>query len=122
MKERLDEGHREQEFRIRNPYSCQQLPVSRDHEVVLLGFSLIRVEDWNNKLKPLLQGVQLLRDDEAEWLPNPEQSSAFGISVDEEMATAWQAVWVEISDVLEGKALIPHWRVGAGRGARQRGT
>ncbi len=55
-------------------------------------------------------------DDEAEWLPNPNQKSAFGVAVDLETAEAWQAVLDEISDVLEGKALIPHWRVGAGRG------
>lgn len=57
-------------------------------------------------------------DNEAEWLPNPSQTSVFGMSVDEEMAKGWQNVLVEISDVLEGKALIPHWRVGAKEGSQ----
>lgn len=50
-------------------------------------------------------------DNKAEWLPNPSQTSAFGIAVDLETANAWQTVLKEISDVLEGRALIPHWRV-----------
>ncbi|MCF6344739.1 MAG: hypothetical protein L3J15_08750 [Devosiaceae bacterium] len=58
--------------------------------------------------------VMLEKDDENEWLPNPNQVSAFGMSVTLEMAEAWQAVLLEISDVLEGRVLIPHWRIGTG--------
>ena len=55
-------------------------------------------------------------DDEAEWLPNPNQKSAFGPEVSLEMAETWQAVLGDISDVLEGKTLLRHWRIGR-RGA-----
>jgi len=55
-------------------------------------------------------------DDDAEWLPNPNQKSAFGPEVSLEMAESWQAVLGDISDVLEGKTLLRHWRIGQ-RGA-----
>ncbi len=60
--------------------------------------------------------VMLETDDEAEWLPNPNQTSAFGVAVDLETANAWQTVLGEISEVLNGEALIPHWRIGDSRG------
>lgn len=50
-------------------------------------------------------------DNDREWLPNPEQSSAFGVEVDAEMAAGWQAVLAEIEDVLNGDALVPYWRL-----------
>jgi hypothetical protein len=53
-------------------------------------------------------------DNEREWLPNPQQNSAFGVEVDEEMAAGWQAVLVEIESLLEGETLVPYWRMGNG--------
>ena len=50
-------------------------------------------------------------DNEREWLPNPQQSSAFGVVVDDEMAAGWQAVLAEIEAVLNGDALVPYWRI-----------
>jgi len=54
--------------------------------------------------------VMIETDDDREWLPNPQQTSAFGVEVDEEMAAGWQSVLVEIEEVLEGDALVPYWR------------
>jgi len=50
-------------------------------------------------------------DNNREWLPNPDQNSAFGIEVSEELAESWQTVLAEMSAVLEGEALIPYWRL-----------
>ena len=50
-------------------------------------------------------------DNNREWLPNPDQRSAFGMPVDEELAESWQSILAEISAVLEGEALVPYWRV-----------
>ena len=50
-------------------------------------------------------------DNENEWLPNADQTSAFGVEVTAETAENWQRVLSEMSDVLEGRKLIPHWRV-----------
>ena len=56
-------------------------------------------------------------DNEREWLPNPNQSSAFGVEVDAEMAAGWQEVLVEIENLLEGETLIPYWRYDNGYNA-----
>ena len=50
-------------------------------------------------------------DNDLEWLPNPNQRSAFGIEVTKELAESWQSVLSEMSAVLEGEALMPYWRV-----------
>ncbi|MGJ8529030.1 hypothetical protein [Maritalea sp.] len=59
------------------------------------------------------QTLEFETDNDAEWLPNSKQTSAFGVKVDAEMALGWQAVLGEMSAVLEGEALIPFWRVRA---------
>ncbi len=53
-------------------------------------------------------------DNDREWLPNPDQVSAFGVEVTEEMADGWQEVLGEIEAVLEGEALVPYWRFNNG--------
>lgn len=49
-------------------------------------------------------------DNDHEWLPNPQQTSPFGIAITPEVAQSWQAVLVDIEDLLEGRTLIPYWR------------
>ncbi len=49
-------------------------------------------------------------DNDREWLPNPRQTSPFGIEITDELATSWQSVLVELEDMLEGRTLIPFWR------------
>ena len=56
-------------------------------------------------------------DDENEWLPNPKQTAAFGPNVSLEMAEGWQDVLGDISDILEGKTLLPYWRVTSREGS-----
>ncbi|MCF4099001.1 hypothetical protein [Maritalea mediterranea] len=58
--------------------------------------------------------VALEEDDQAEWLPNPNQQSAFGVPVTEEMAAGWQDVLGELGAVLAGEALVPFWRLDRG--------
>lgn len=52
------------------------------------------------------------RDNNREWLPNAQQSSAFGVEVSAEMAAGWQGVLMEIEQILNGERLVPYWRVG----------
>ncbi|MEL7112565.1 MAG: hypothetical protein AAGK93_06425 [Pseudomonadota bacterium] len=56
-------------------------------------------------------------DNDREWLPNPSQTSAFGVEVNEEMAQGRQDVLVEIEHLLEGETLIPYWRYNNGYNA-----
>jgi hypothetical protein len=53
-------------------------------------------------------------DNDHEWLPNPRQTSPFGINITPEIATGWQEVLAELEDMLEGRALIPFWRTPPG--------
>ncbi|MEE9272686.1 MAG: hypothetical protein V3U57_05405 [Robiginitomaculum sp.] len=55
--------------------------------------------------------VALETDNDREWLPNSTQTSAFGGSVSAEIAEGWQNILSEISDILDGKTLIPYWRI-----------
>lgn len=50
-------------------------------------------------------------DNDREWLPNAEQSSAFGIPVDADTAQGWQDVLLEVEQILDGEKLVPYWRV-----------
>lgn len=58
------------------------------------------------------QAVGEETDNDREWLPNPQQSSVFGVEVSQEMADGWRDVLVEIDDILNGRKLVPHWRSG----------
>ncbi len=53
-------------------------------------------------------------DNDREWLPNPNQTSAFGVEVTQEMADGWQEVLAEMSGFLEGDLLVPYWRFNNG--------
>ena len=57
------------------------------------------------------QRVEKETDNDREWLPNSNQTSAFGVQVSSEMAEQWQDVLKEIEDVLKGEKLVPYWRV-----------
>lgn len=58
-------------------------------------------------------------DNQAEWLPNPDQRSAFGVEVTPEMAEGWQSVLEEIEALLNGEALVPYWRFNNGYDATE---
>ncbi len=60
-------------------------------------------------------------DNDREWLPNPDQQSAFGMPVDADLAESWQNVLGEMSAVLEGEALVPYWRI-PNQGNRENGV
>jgi len=54
--------------------------------------------------------VVLETDNDREWLPNGQQTSAFGLEVDADTASAWQDVLGEINEILNGEKLVPYWR------------
>jgi hypothetical protein len=55
-------------------------------------------------------------DDEAEWIPNKRQVSATGLPFPPETGALWLAVLADAEAVLEGRRLVPFWRLGAGAG------
>ncbi len=56
--------------------------------------------------------VTLETDDAQEWLPNEHQHSAIGFDLPPGTQASWLAVLADLEDVLNGKKLLPFWRVG----------
>jgi hypothetical protein len=61
-------------------------------------------------------------DNDHEWLPNPSQTSPFGVEITQEIATGWQEVLAELEEMLEGRALVPFWRTPPGDPASPNGV
>lgn len=77
------------------------MTASHDH---LLGMVAQNREFWTR--------VAAETDDDHEWLPNDTQTAALGIEVPKGTGTVWLAVLSDVEAVLQGKKLIPFWRVG----------
>lgn len=60
--------------------------------------------------------VEQETDNQAEWLPNDAQTSALGVSLPPGTGTRWRAVLDEGEAILQGRALIPYWRLAEGAG------
>jgi hypothetical protein len=55
--------------------------------------------------------VERETDNDREWLPNAQQTAAFGVEVNAETIAAWKDVLSEIDAILAGESLVPYWRV-----------
>ena len=79
----------------------------------LLGMTERSRENWTRILAET--------DDKREWLPAPGQSGIFPrLTVTEERVAGWQR-FLDVSDaVLNGEALVPHWRFAGGKGVNIR--
>ena len=55
-------------------------------------------------------------DNDREWIPNPQQTSALPLAVDADMAEGWQAILKDAEDLLEGRLLLPHPLLPSGTG------
>lgn len=55
-------------------------------------------------------------DNDHEWIPNPNQDSVVPVEVTTEMIDGWQVFLDEAEDILNGKKLIPYWRVSSDKG------
>lgn len=62
------------------------------------------------------QRVATETDNEAEWIPNKGQLSALGLPFPAETGQVWLNVLAEAEALLEGEALMPHWRLADGVG------
>jgi len=61
-------------------------------------------------------GIQQETDDDREWIPNPNQTSSMGVTVTQETADGWQTVLADAEDILQGRKLVPYWRIDDRRG------
>lgn len=60
--------------------------------------------------------VEAETDNAMEWVPNDMQTSALGLPMPPGTGKRWQAVLADAEGMLEGRLLVPHWRMGAEAG------
>ncbi|AZO11865.1 MULTISPECIES: hypothetical protein [unclassified Mesorhizobium] len=76
----------------------------------LLEMIRLSREDW--------KAIRAETDNDREWLPGPQQKGLnplTGLEVGEEQLQAWLATLTLAEDLLEGRVLLPHFRI-AGKG------
>jgi hypothetical protein len=87
-----------------------RMGAAREH---LLSMVALSRENWRRILEET--------DDNREWVPGPHQTVLFEtVRITEETVAGWQMFLDEFEAVLEGRRLIPHWRVADGRGINLR--
>lgn len=72
----------------------------------LLEMIRLSREDW--------KAIRAETDNDREWLPGPQQKGAnplTGLEVGEEQVQAWLAALTMAEDLLEGRTLLPHFRI-----------
>lgn len=72
----------------------------------LLEMIRLSREDW--------KAIRTETDNDREWLPGPQQKGAnplTGLEVGEEQVQAWLAALTVAEDLLEGRVLLPHFRI-----------
>ncbi|RUZ39472.1 hypothetical protein EN956_36090, partial [Mesorhizobium sp. M7A.F.Ca.CA.004.05.2.1] len=97
--------------------------------VHLINWPVIEPERRQAARRHLLEMIRLSREDwkairaetdnDREWLPGPQQKGEnplTGLEVGEEQVQAWLAALTMAEDLLEGRKLLPHFRVTAGTG------
>jgi len=62
------------------------------------------------------QRVATETDNAAEWIPNKAQVSALNLPFPPDTGQAWLNVLKDAEDLLTGRSLLPHWRLGDGAG------
>ncbi|RUU03219.1 hypothetical protein EOD23_18515 [Mesorhizobium sp. USDA-HM6] len=80
----------------------------------LLEMIRLSREDW--------KAIRAETDNDREWLPGPQQKGVnplTGLEVGEEQVQAWLAALDMAEDLLEGRVLLPHFRI-AGKGINMR--
>lgn len=76
-----------------------------------LKVALLQLEGMTQASRASWQAILAETDNDHEWLPNPKQRSILGVRVNKAQIDAWLGVMTEVEAILEGKKLIPHWRV-----------
>ncbi|MBZ9661281.1 hypothetical protein LB523_19745 [Mesorhizobium sp. ESP-6-4] len=92
--------------------------------VHLVNWPVIEPERRRAARRHLLEMIRLSREDwksilaetdnDREWLPGPQQKGVnplTGLEVGEEQVQAWLATLTVAEDLLEGRALLPHFRI-----------
>lgn len=62
------------------------------------------------------QRIMAETDDDMEWIPSPTQAGPGGARISREEVDGWLRVLDEMDDILDGRLLLPHWRMLPGMG------
>lgn len=87
------------------PIEPKRMHSAREHLLTMIGESR---KCWEHALAET--------DDDREWIPNANQTSLTPLTVTPEIIDGWKKFLDEAEAVLEGKKLIPHWRIKGDRG------
>ena len=88
----------------------ERMAAVREH---LLSMVALSRENWRRILAET--------DDSREWVPGPHQTVLFDtVRITDETVAGWQMFLDEFEALLEGRRLIPHWRIAEGRGINLR--
>ncbi|MEZ2329178.1 hypothetical protein AB6802_05605 [Mesorhizobium sp. RCC_202] len=92
--------------------------------VHLINWPVVEPERRKAARRELLEMIRLSREDwkamraetdnDREWLPGPQQKGVnplTGLEVSEEQVQAWLATLTMAEDLLEGRVLLPHFRI-----------
>jgi hypothetical protein len=87
----------------------------------------VRMQRVHNHLKTVIAlsrkswtSIEAETDDDREWLPGPRQTQSFtGILIGADQVAAWRAVLDETEAILDGRKLVPHWRLERGINLRR---
>lgn len=111
INEPLDVGKREgfekEIFDIIAGFHLMQFPVKEHKRMASAREHLLEMIRTSRESWTLILAET---DDDHEWLPNPKQTGVLRIPVTRELIDGWQAVLVEMEDLLEGRKLVPFWR------------
>ncbi|HZN36564.1 MAG TPA: hypothetical protein VFB80_22195 [Pirellulaceae bacterium] len=90
-------------FPLKEP---QRMQAARKHLLAVVEHSR---ESW--------KAIAAETDDDREWIPSSKQKGVIpNVQVSAEMIQGWQSFLGEAEQLLEGKKLVPHWRLVEGRG------
>lgn len=87
----------------------------------------VRMQRLRNHLKTVIAlsrkswiAIEAETDDDREWLPGSRQTQSFtGILIGADQVAAWRAVLDETEAILDGRKLVPHWRLERGINLRR---
>ncbi len=83
-----------------DPIEQQRMQLALNHLETTINLSRL---SWNSILAE--------EDNDREWIPNPQQESVIPARVSEEQINSWLSILEEGEAILQGKKLVPHWRV-----------
>ena len=75
--------------------------------------ALLHLVDQNRAFWTL---VRAETDDDREWIPNDRQHSGLGMTVPQGTGEIWLQVLADAEGALQGKLLVPYWRLAGGAG------